>query len=77
MMPLLILVLLGMIEFGWGMAQQIDVRHKAREGLRLAIVDEPVDAIDARGSVLMTLSKRLISLSSRLQTVVRLASPCN
>ena len=47
MMPLLVLVLLGMIEFGWGTAQQIDVRHKAREGLRVTIVDESVaDIVD-------------------------------
>lgn len=47
MMPLLVLVLLGMIEFGWGVAQQIDVRHKAREGLRVTIVDESVaDIVD-------------------------------
>ena len=48
MMPLLILLLLGMLEFGWAMAQQIDVRHKAREGLRLSIVDESFSDIQAR-----------------------------
>lgn len=47
-MPLLVLLLLGMAEIGWGLAQQIDVRHKAREVLRLAIVDSPVDEIVAR-----------------------------
>jgi Flp pilus assembly protein TadG len=48
MMPLLILLLLGMLEFGWAMAQQIDVRHKAREGLRVSIVDESFSDIQAR-----------------------------
>ena len=46
--PLLIALLLGMLEFGWAFAQQIDVRHKARETLRLAIVDAPVAEIQAR-----------------------------
>lgn len=39
MAPLLILLLLGIVEFGWGIAQQLDLRHKAREVLRLAVVD--------------------------------------
>jgi Flp pilus assembly protein TadG len=49
--PLLILLLLGIIEFGWGLAQQIDVRHKARETLRIAIVNAPVADIEARACV--------------------------
>jgi len=50
-MPLLVLLLLGIVEFGWGLAQQIDVRHKARETLRVAIVNEPVTDIEARACV--------------------------
>ena len=37
--PLLIALLLGIVEFGWGIAQQLDLRHKSREALRLAVVD--------------------------------------
>ncbi len=48
LMPLLVLLLLGVVEFGWGLAQQIDVRHKAREGLRLLIVDSPLPDVEAR-----------------------------
>jgi Flp pilus assembly protein TadG len=48
LMPLLVLLLLGIVEFGWGLAQQIDVRHKAREALRLVIVDSPQADIEAR-----------------------------
>lgn len=48
LMPLLVLLLLGMLEFGWALAQQIDVRSKAREGLRMAVVDEPLLDIEAR-----------------------------
>ena len=51
MMPLLVLLLLGIVEFGWGLAQQIDVRHKARETLRLAIVNAPMADIQARACV--------------------------
>jgi Flp pilus assembly protein TadG len=47
-MPLLVLLLLGIVEFGWGLAQQIDVRHKAREALRLVIIDAPAADIEAR-----------------------------
>jgi Flp pilus assembly protein TadG len=50
-MPLLILLLIGIVELGWGLAQQLDVRHKARETLRLAIVDEPIGDIVARACV--------------------------
>jgi Flp pilus assembly protein TadG len=46
--PLLVLLLIGIVELGWGLAQHIDVRHKARETLRLAIVDEPLPEIEAR-----------------------------
>ncbi|MGH8946612.1 MAG: TadE/TadG family type IV pilus assembly protein [Acidimicrobiia bacterium] len=48
LMPLLVVLLLGIVEFGWALAQQIDVRHKARETLRLAIVDDPLVDIEAR-----------------------------
>jgi Flp pilus assembly protein TadG len=39
MAPLLILLLLGIIEFGWLFSQNNDVRHGAREAARLAAVD--------------------------------------
>lgn len=37
--PLLILLVLGIIEFSWAFAQNLNVRHGAREGARLAAVD--------------------------------------
>lgn len=37
--PLLILLVLGIVEFGWLFGQYNDVRHGAREGARLAAVD--------------------------------------
>jgi Flp pilus assembly protein TadG len=39
--PLLFLLLFGIIEFGWLFAQNLDVRHGAREGARLAAVNFP------------------------------------
>ncbi|HZD23639.1 MAG TPA: TadE family protein [Acidimicrobiia bacterium] len=47
-MPLLVMLLFGIVEFGWGLAQQIDLRHKAREALRMAIVDDPIPEITDR-----------------------------
>ncbi len=38
-LPLLMLLLIGMVEFGWLFTQNIDLRHGAREGARLAAVD--------------------------------------
>jgi len=49
--PLLILLLIGIVELGWGLAQHIDVRHKARETLRIAIVDESLPDIEARACI--------------------------
>lgn len=39
LMPLLLLLILGIIEFGWLFGQFNDVRHAAREGARYAAVD--------------------------------------
>lgn len=47
--PLLILLVLGIVEFGWLFGQYNDVRHGAREGARFAAVNGGnVDAITAR-----------------------------
>lgn len=39
LMPLLIIIILGIVEFGWKFGQFNDVRHAAREGARFAAVD--------------------------------------
>ncbi len=59
-LPLLVLLVLGIIEFGWAFAQVNDVRHGAREAARLAAVDhtggvstigaETCDRMDIGGS---------------------------
>ncbi len=38
-LPLLFLLIFGIIEFGWAYFQQLDLRHGAREGARLAAVN--------------------------------------
>lgn len=38
-LPLLFLLIFGIIDFGWAFFQQLDVRHGAREGARLAAVN--------------------------------------
>ena len=38
--PLLIMLLFGIIEFAWVFSQNLDVRHGAREGARLAATDD-------------------------------------
>jgi Flp pilus assembly protein TadG len=38
-MPIFFLLVFGIIEFGWGFFQMLDVRHGAREGARLAAVN--------------------------------------
>lgn len=43
-MPLLFLLIFGIIEFGWGFYQTLDVRHGARETARLAAVNFNPDA---------------------------------
>lgn len=62
-LPLLILLLFGLIEFGWLFAQNVEIRHTAREGARLLAVntDPPtaganqtarlLNAICSRGTV--------------------------
>ena len=40
--PLLIMLLFGIIEFAWVFAQNLDIRHGARDGARLAAVNHPV-----------------------------------
>ena len=43
-MPFLIMLLFGIIEFAWVFAQNLDIRHGAREGARLAAVNFPIGA---------------------------------
>jgi Flp pilus assembly protein TadG len=39
--PFLILLVMGIVEFGWVFATNLDVKHGAREGARITAVNEP------------------------------------
>jgi Flp pilus assembly protein TadG len=65
LMPLLITLLLGVVEFAWLFSQNIDVRHGAREGARLAATDygnettianETCDRMDIAGTAAVTVN---------------------
>ena len=38
-MPLLLILIFGMVDAGWAFFQNLEVRHGAREGARLAVVN--------------------------------------
>ncbi len=40
LLPLLLLVVLGIVEFGFALSQQLDVRHGAREVSRMVATDD-------------------------------------
>lgn len=45
--PLLLLLLFGIIEFAWVFSSNLDVRHGAREGARLAAVNYPTGPVSS------------------------------
>lgn len=49
--PLFFLLIFGIIEFGWIFAQDLDVRHGAREGARLVAVDFGDESGDANAQL--------------------------
>ena len=67
--PLLILLLFGIIEIGWMFSQNLDVRHGAREGARLAAVNFP-DGPGATGARTAANAEDLVAeICTRMQTV--------
>ena len=46
--PLLILLLFGVVEFGWAIGQQVDLRSKAREATRIATVGGTVAEVKSK-----------------------------
>lgn len=47
-LPLLVVLLLGIAEFGWAVAQQLDLRSRSREVLRVLVVDGTVAEVQDR-----------------------------
>ena len=69
LMPFLILLLFGIVEFAWLFSQNLDVRHGAREGARLAAVNYPTGVTDGSGSRTDTDRDALIAeICSRMDT---------
>ena len=67
--PFLLLLIFGMVEFGWLFAQNLDVRHGAREGARLAAVNFPEGPPPNSGSRSDTNRDALIAeVCARMQT---------
>jgi Flp pilus assembly protein TadG len=67
--PFLLLLILGMVEFGWLFAQNLDVRHGAREAARLAAVNFPEGPPPNSGSRSATNTDALVAeICSRMQT---------
>lgn len=46
LVPFLLLLLFGIIEFAWLFSQNLDARHGAREGARLIAVNYPVGPVN-------------------------------
>jgi Flp pilus assembly protein TadG len=61
LLPLLLAVVMGIIEFGWALSQQLDVRHGAREISRMVATDdfnlsEACDRMDLSSGATITLA---------------------
>lgn len=49
-MPFLMLLILGIVEFAWVFATNLDVKHGAREGARVTAVNQPTGGNAALGA---------------------------
>jgi hypothetical protein len=68
-LPLLLLLLFGIVEFGWLFSQNLDVRHGAREGARLAAVNFPDGAPPPAGPRTSVKTDALVAeICRRMQT---------
>lgn len=73
--PLLILLVFGIMEMGWLFAQQVEVRHGAREGARIAAVSAPdLDGGGFGSSDVVLRTCNAIDLSSASTVTVMLAA---
>ena len=71
--PILILLIIGMIEFGWVFQNQLAITHAAREGARLASVNDGANwdagVVESRAYPLTTGDGLGISLSEDAESV--------
>lgn len=68
MAPFLLLLIFGMVEFGWLFAQNLDVRHGAREGARLAAVNYPDGPPPDSGTPDANRDQLVAEICARMQT---------
>lgn len=74
--PFLFLILFGIIEFGWAFSQNLDVRHGAREGSRLAAVNyRPVVANSGSAQVADIINEVCSRIDDPSGTTVALQIP--
>lgn len=82
--PLLILLLLGIIEFGWLFSQNNDVKHGAREGARAAAVNmggnaalhsHTCDSMDLASNVTVEFTDSAMGEIGETASVVVIATP--
>lgn len=68
-MPLLAALLLGIIEFGWTLNQEQDVRYGAREGARIAAVNniDGTNTAPTTADVVAAICKRMDSADSSMR----------
>lgn len=64
--PLLFLLLFGIIDFGWLLNQQQDVRYGSREGARIAAVSSPLSATPTAQSIVDQICDRMDSADSSM-----------
>ena len=66
-LPIFLILVFGVIEFGWAFSQQLDVRHGAREGARLAAVNYGrYDEADAQRSASAQTTALIAEICSRM-----------
>lgn len=79
LLPLLSMLLLGLVDSGWLLMQNMDVRHGAREGVRLAALSQgntasialaTCDHMDDSSNTTVTLAGSGGSLGSQVQATV-------
>lgn len=82
--PLLIILLLGIIEFGWLFSQNNDVRHGAREGARAAainvgneatLINETCDSMDLTSPTTVTFTDSATGAAGEIAEVTVTATP--
>lgn len=57
--PVLFLLIFAIVDFGWAFGQHLDVRHGAREGARLAVVNYDAGGADQTADIVAETCSRM------------------